>query len=85
MEGFWKGKRVLELGSGLGHLGWGLYQMGAHVTCTDTPLGDLDSLRKRVDKWLEDEVRAGSRVHNTHTHTTFSPVQTMILSGKTYA
>ena len=24
-----KGKRVLELGAGLGHLAWGLYEMGA--------------------------------------------------------
>jgi hypothetical protein len=57
MADHWRGKRVLELGSGLGHLGWGLYQLGAHVTCTDTPLGDLEPLRKRVDKWLDEEVR----------------------------
>jgi len=30
-----RGKRVLELGSGLGHLGHGLARLGAHVTCTD--------------------------------------------------
>lgn len=52
----WKGKRVVELGSGLGHLAWGLYKLGAHVTCTDTPLGDLESLRKRIAGWLADEV-----------------------------
>jgi hypothetical protein len=31
------GKRILELGSGLGHLGMGLYSLGAHVTCTERP------------------------------------------------
>merc|ERR1719408_375094 len=29
------GKRVLELGSGLGHLGYGLARLGAQVTCTE--------------------------------------------------
>ena len=52
----WEGKKVLELGSGLGHLGWGLYQMGANITCTDTPFGDLEPLQKRVNTWLEEEV-----------------------------
>ncbi|KAL6761652.1 hypothetical protein V8C86DRAFT_2529825 [Haematococcus lacustris] len=32
-----RGKRVLELGSGLGHLGMGLARLGAHVTCTERP------------------------------------------------
>ena len=52
----WKGRKVLELGSGLGHMAWGLYKLGAHVTCTDTPLGDLASLNKRIDGWLAEEV-----------------------------
>ncbi|CAE8641905.1 unnamed protein product, partial [Polarella glacialis] len=30
-----KGKRILELGSGLGHLGHSLARLGAHITCTD--------------------------------------------------
>lgn len=30
-----RGRRVLELGSGLGHLGHGLARLGAHVTCTE--------------------------------------------------
>merc|ERR1719359_1468248 len=30
-----RGKRVLELGSGLGHLGFGLAKLGAHVTLTE--------------------------------------------------
>lgn len=33
--GQFRGRRVLELGSGLGHLGHGLARLGAHVTCTD--------------------------------------------------
>jgi len=30
-----RGKRLLELGSGLGHLGFGLAKLGAHVTLTE--------------------------------------------------
>merc|ERR1719310_522226 len=30
-----RGKRVLELGSGLGHLGFRLSKLGAHVTLTE--------------------------------------------------
>ncbi|KAG1680411.1 hypothetical protein FOA52_015502 [Chlamydomonas sp. UWO 241] len=36
-EGALKGKRVLELGSGLGHLAVGLARVGAHVTCSELP------------------------------------------------
>ena len=36
-------------------MAWGLYQLGAHVTCTDTPLGDLQALRSRVSNWLAEE------------------------------
>ena len=41
--------------SGLGHLAWGLYKLGAHVTCTDTPDGDLSALTTRVQSWLAEE------------------------------
>eukprot|EP00747_Dinoflagellata_sp_TGD_P178619 gnl/TRDRNA2_/TRDRNA2_27883_c0_seq1.p1 gnl/TRDRNA2_/TRDRNA2_27883_c0~~gnl/TRDRNA2_/TRDRNA2_27883_c0_seq1.p1 ORF type:complete len:252 (+),score=45.51 gnl/TRDRNA2_/TRDRNA2_27883_c0_seq1:123-878(+) len=34
-----RGKRVLELGSGLGHLGYGIARLGAHVTCTEQAKG----------------------------------------------
>lgn len=30
-----RGKRILELGSGLGHLGYGMARLGASVTCTE--------------------------------------------------
>jgi len=30
-----RGRRVLEMGSGLGHCAYGLARMGAHVTCTE--------------------------------------------------
>jgi len=38
-EGFWRGKRVLELGSGMGHLAVGLARLGAHVTATEGGYG----------------------------------------------
>lgn len=34
---YWKGKKVLELGSGSGDLGFGLSLLGADVTCTEMP------------------------------------------------
>lgn len=42
-----KDKRILELGSGLGHLGLGLADLGAHVTLTEHP-AVLESLAERV-------------------------------------
>ncbi|CAD7959849.1 unnamed protein product [Amoebophrya sp. A120] len=36
-ESSWKGKKILELGSGLGHLAFALAQLGADVTCTEQP------------------------------------------------
>lgn len=51
---------MLEFGSGLGHLAWGMYKLGAHVTATDTPMGDLKALRGRVAGWLKED--PGSRL-----------------------
>lgn len=34
-DGFWRGKKVLELGAGMGHMAVGLARMGAHVTATE--------------------------------------------------
>lgn len=51
-----RGKRVLELGAGVGHLAWGLYELGAHVTASNTPLaGDLKELETCLDRWLGEE------------------------------
>jgi hypothetical protein len=43
------GKRVLELGSGLGHLGVGLSHLGAHITCTERPQ-ELAALQASVQR-----------------------------------
>ncbi|GAX76608.1 hypothetical protein CEUSTIGMA_g4054.t1 [Chlamydomonas eustigma] len=48
-----KGKRVLELGSGLGHLAVGLCRVGALVTCTERPK-ELIDLTASVQKQLSD-------------------------------
>mmetsp|Transcript_3816 Transcript_3816/g.6327 ORF Transcript_3816/g.6327 Transcript_3816/m.6327 type:complete len:249 (-) Transcript_3816:42-788(-) len=48
------GKRVLELGSGLGHLGCGLKALGAQVTCTERPQ-ELGALQASLLKQLEAE------------------------------
>eukprot|EP00971_Amphidinium_carterae_P244815 4860707-Amphidinium_carterae.2 len=47
-----RGKRVLELGSGLGHLGYGLAKLGAHVTCTDLAkcIGDLEKSLEQLQR-----------------------------------
>ena len=51
-----RGKRVLELGAGVGHLAWGLYELGAHVTASNTPLaGALKELETCLDRWLGEE------------------------------
>jgi hypothetical protein len=44
------GSRVLELGSGLGHLGLGLAELGAHVTCTERPQ-ELAALQASLAAW----------------------------------
>ncbi len=56
------GAKILNLlfKLGLGHLAWGLYKLGAHVTCTDTPDGDLSALTARVQSWLAEEKSSDS-------------------------
>lgn len=46
-----KGKKILELGSGLGLIGIALAKAGAHVTCTDMAQV-LPALQANVDAAL---------------------------------
>lgn len=55
-----KDKRVLELGSGLGHLGLGLAELGANVTLTEHP-AIVDRLKKRVDEYKASHPEAKAR------------------------
>jgi len=56
------GKKILELGSGAGHLGIALATLGSHVTCTErVEMGTLERLNKRITesrKKLEESHRA---------------------------
>ena len=51
MPDAFRGKKVLEFGSGLGHVARGLCEMGAHVTATDMPCNDLEACRRRADNF----------------------------------
>jgi len=53
---YWKGKRVLEFGSGSGDLGFGLSLLGADVTCTEMPGKKMNDLRDGIDN-LEAETK----------------------------
>mmetsp|Transcript_19003 Transcript_19003/g.46688 ORF Transcript_19003/g.46688 Transcript_19003/m.46688 type:complete len:222 (-) Transcript_19003:176-841(-) len=56
-----KGKRVLELGSGSGHLGISLACLGAHVTCTERKeMQTLERLQARVETAQRQVEESGS-------------------------
>lgn len=59
-----RGRRVLELGSGLGHLGHGLALLGAHVTCTEQLkcLPELEASLKELDRHEGSPSTAGGSV-----------------------
>jgi len=47
-ENFWRGKKVLEVGSGAGHLGYDLSLMGCDVTCTEMPGKMIKALEESI-------------------------------------
>ena len=49
----WRGKRVLELGAGAGHLSVGLARLGARVTATEGPKG-MDALSRWSKRLLSE-------------------------------
>eukprot|EP00290_Baffinella_frigidus_P010760 CAMPEP_0180168476 /NCGR_PEP_ID=MMETSP0986-20121125/32699_1 /TAXON_ID=697907 /ORGANISM="non described non described, Strain CCMP2293" /LENGTH=227 /DNA_ID=CAMNT_0022119873 /DNA_START=11 /DNA_END=694 /DNA_ORIENTATION=- len=56
-----KGKRVLELGSGLGHMAVELYRLGAHVVCTEqVAMGALQRLQTTVAEAPNHSAAGGS-------------------------
>ena len=56
-----KGKRVLELGSGAGHLAIALYRLGAQITCTERKFnGNYDRLVAAVESERSNAVEGAS-------------------------
>lgn len=54
-----RGKRVLELGSGTGHLAVGLARLGAHVTATEGPGNNMAALKSWSGQLLREHVGGG--------------------------
>ena len=57
--GYWCGKRVLELGAGMGHLAVGLARMGAHVTATEAGYSGVDVLQAWSTHLLKERAGGG--------------------------
>ena len=59
-QGWWRGKRVLECGSGTGHLAVGLARLGAHVVATESAEshnGSLSSGFVTLTSWAQKLLR----------------------------
>eukprot|EP00397_Hematodinium_sp_SG-2012_P020935 GEMP01021600.1.p1 GENE.GEMP01021600.1~~GEMP01021600.1.p1 ORF type:complete len:449 (+),score=100.58 GEMP01021600.1:19-1365(+) len=47
---FWRGKKVIELGSGSADLGFGVSLLGADVLCTEMPGHTMDILNRSIEE-----------------------------------
>ena len=56
---YWRGKRVLELGAGMGHLAVGLARLGAHVTATEAGYSGLGVLQAWSTHLLKERAGGG--------------------------
>jgi hypothetical protein len=56
---YWRGKRVLELGAGMGHLAVGLARLGAQVTATEAGYSGLDVLQAWSTHLLKERASGG--------------------------
>ena len=55
-----RGKKVLEISSGEGHLAWALQQCGAHVTATEHGGQEVEKLMRNVESRKGEEDNRGS-------------------------
>ena len=56
---YWRGKRVLELGAGMGHLAVGLARLGAQVTATEAGYSGLGVLQAWSTHLLKEQAGGG--------------------------
>jgi SAM-dependent methyltransferase len=61
-DGYWCGKRVLELGAGMGHIAVGLARLGAHVTATEAGYSGVGVLRAWSTHLLREREGGGETV-----------------------
>jgi len=61
----WRGKRVLELGAGTGHLAVALARLGAHVTATEGPGRSMAALKSWSGQLLREVPGGGEPIDAT--------------------